>query len=82
MESTPKLGAYVQSEYIIEVVNSLPFNPKETDFIHKIKSDGLIEIVLPWTDAGLGIVVRTTGHTYAETKKIAEILEEEYNFVG
>ena len=38
----------------------------------------LIEIVLPWTDEGYGLIAKTTGRTIAETKKIAEIIEEEF----
>ena len=62
------------------VINSLPYNAKQRRFIRKIREDGLIEIVLPWTDEGLGIVVKTTGRTLRETETIAEILEEEYGY--
>ncbi|MCI8389758.1 MAG: hypothetical protein HFI35_03465 [Roseburia sp.] len=70
----------VQSEYVTGVINSLPYNAKQRRFIRKIREDGLIEIVLPWTDEGLGIVVKTTGRTLRETETIAEILEEEYGY--
>ncbi len=70
----------VQSEYVTGVINSLPYNAKQRRFIRKIREDGLIEIVLPWTDEGLGIVVKTTGRTLRETEAIAEILEEEYGY--
>ena len=41
----------------------------------------LIEIVLPWTDKGYGIVVKTTGRTIRETQKIAQIIEEEFGYI-
>lgn len=68
----------IKNKYVISVVNSLPFNPYERKFIHAVKEDGLIEIVLPWTDEGLGFVVKTTGRRKRETEKIAEILKNEY----
>jgi len=71
----------IRCPYVIEVVNSLPFHPYERKFIRKIREDGLIEIVLPWTDEKLGLVVRTTGRTVRETKKIAEIIEREFGYI-
>lgn len=64
--------------YVVGVINSLPFNPHERKFIKKIHNNGLIEIVLPWTDEGYGIVVRTTGRNISETRKISEILNVRY----
>lgn len=71
----------LHSPYLIEVVNSLPYNPYERKFIRKIRENGLIEIVLPWTDKGYGIVVKTTGRTIRETQKIAQIIEEEFGYI-
>lgn len=68
----------VKSEYVCEVMNSLPFNGGNRKFIHKIRENGLLELVLPWTDEGYGVVVRTTGRNYRETERIAEILKEKY----
>lgn len=68
----------VRSPYVTAVINSLPFNPTERKFIRKVRDDGLIEIVLPWTDKGYGVVVKTTGRNIRETKKISEILNEKY----
>lgn len=67
----------ILSPYVVEVVNSLPYNPHETGFIRKVKPDGLIEIVLTGTDKGLGLVIKTTGRNYRETEKIAQILRDE-----
>lgn len=68
----------VKSPYIIEIVNSLPFNSNTSNFIKKIAHDGLIEIVLTNTDRGLGLAVKTTGRNYKETEEIAKIIEEEF----
>lgn len=68
----------IRCPYVIKVVNSLPFNSHERKFIRRIRENGLIEIVLPWTDKGYGIVVKTTGRTFRETERIGEIIEEKY----
>jgi hypothetical protein len=68
----------VRSQYVIKVINSLPFNPQETDFIRNYYDDGKIEIVLIRSDHGLGVVIQTTGENLFETKAIGEILNEEF----
>lgn len=67
------------SEYVIAIINSLPFNPTTSRFIRKCYSDGKVEIVLHWEDKGIGMVIQTTGRTYNETLAIAEILKEKYD---
>lgn len=78
-----KLQAFAQklcqSPYVIEIVNSLPYNPHETQFIRSVKDNGLIEIVLTDTDKGLGLVLQSTGRNKRETEKIANILKENYS---
>jgi len=64
--------------YVTSIVNSLPFNPKQRDFIKSVNANGLIEIVLTHTDQGLGIAVQTTGRNLQETQTIAEILKSSY----
>ncbi len=71
----------VCSPYVCEVINSMPFNSANRHFIHKVRENGIIEIVLPWTDKGLGVVVKTTGENRRETEKIAEMLKEEYGYL-
>jgi hypothetical protein len=66
----------VKSPYVISIVNSLPFNPKNRHFIKEIYPDGKIEIILTWTDEGLGLLIQTTGRNRQETKKIADIIEK------
>ena len=67
------------SEYIISIINSLPFNSQITQFIRRIHPDGKIEIVLYWEDKGYGMVVQTTGRNFRETKAIAQKLKDKYD---
>ena len=65
----------IRLPYVDKVINSLPFNPCEKDFIRKIYPDGKIEIVLTWTDKGYGLIIQTTGRNLTETESIAEIID-------
>ena len=57
----------------------MPFSPNNRRrFIKRVHNDGLIEIVLPWTDEGYGVVVKTTGRNIRETERIGQIIYEEY----
>jgi len=67
-----------RSPYVTAIVNSLPFNPNQRNFIKSTDENGLIEIVLTQTDQGLGVAVQTTGRNISETKAIAEILKSLY----
>ena len=71
----------IRCPYVVSVINSLPFNSHERRFIKKIRGEGLIEIVLPWTDKGYGVVVQTTGRTMKETELIGKIIMEKYGGV-
>ena len=66
-------------EYIESCINSLPFNSFDKELIRNINPNGQIELVLYWTDKGLGMVIQTTGRNYRETKEIADILTEKYS---
>ncbi|VEN73417.1 conserved hypothetical protein [Candidatus Desulfarcum epimagneticum] len=68
----------VKSPYVIGVINSIPFNPHEKKIIRKLSPAGNIEIVLPDTDQGLGMALKTTGRNLRETKAIAEIIRNKY----
>lgn len=68
----------IRCPYVVGVINSLPFNSYERKFIKRIREEGLIEIVLPWTDKGYGVVVKTTGRTIKETEMIGRIIMEKY----
>lgn len=67
-----------QSPYVVEIVNSLPFNPHSKTVIRKVHDNGLIEFILTWTDAGFGVCIKTTGRNQAETNTIALHLEEKF----
>lgn len=71
----------IRCPYVVGVVNSLPFHSHERRFIKKIREEGLIEIVLPWTDKGYGVVVKTTGRTMKETEMIGRVIMEKYGGV-
>lgn len=68
----------LKSPYVISVINSLPYNSAERNFIRKVYPTGNIEIVLTDTDMGLGLVVKTTGRNLRETKTISEVLKNNY----
>lgn len=68
----------VQSPYVKEIVNSLPFNPKANNPIRRAKENGIVEFVLTWEDAGYGLCIQTTGRNLAETNTIALHLKEKY----
>ena len=66
-------------EYVESCINSLPFNSFDKELIRDVKPNGQIELVLYWTDKGLGMVIQTTGRNYRETKKISDIIAEKYS---
>lgn len=66
------------SPYVEKITNSLPFNPKQTNPIKASSADGIVEFVLTWTDAGLGLCIQTTGRNLVETNTIAIHLSEKY----
>jgi hypothetical protein len=68
----------LNSKYVEAVINSLPYNPHSKNFIKKIYPDGKIEVILPKTDNGLGIIIKTTGRNLKETRAIAKKLEEDF----
>lgn len=68
----------IYSPYVLKVIDSLEFHQHCKKFIYKVKSSGIIELVLYWTDPGYGIAVQTTGRNLRETEEIAKILREEF----
>lgn len=70
----------IKKETFVEgMVNSLPFNPKFEGFIKNVYPNGNIEIVLHWTDKGLGMLISTTAKNLAQTKLAARLLKEKYD---
>ena len=68
----------VTSPFVKGVINSLPFNPKQTNPIKECLEDGKIEIVLVKTDPGYGIIVQTTGKNIEQTKRISELIRKKF----
>ena len=68
----------LKEDFVVEVVNSLPFVPQANSFIEKVLDNGLIYIRLTNTDRGLGLVVRTVGNDMLRTTYFAKILQEKY----
>lgn len=66
---------------MVGIVNSLEFHPKSRRFIRSSADDGVVELVLNWTDAGFGLAVQTTGRNRRETEEIARRLEDEFGHV-
>ena len=69
----------INSPHVNGIVNSLPWNNKTTNFTRRVYPNGLIEVVLHWTDEGLGMVIQTTGRNLRETEEIAGLLKREYD---
>jgi hypothetical protein len=67
-----------RSLYVKGIVNSLPFNPKQTEPIKRTTPEGKVDFVMTWTDAGLGLCIQTTGRNLAETNSIALHLKKEF----
>ena len=74
-----------KSPYVNACVCSIKYQSKSTKLISRIYANGEIDIVLHRTlkgyksDAGYAMKIKTTGRDIRETKKIADILEEEYD---
>ena len=66
-------------EYIVSVINSLPFNSRAINLIKEVYSDGKIELVLYWEDKGIGLIVQTTGRNFRETEEIAKLIKKEFD---
>jgi hypothetical protein len=64
------------SPYVIEMRST---NWGGNDFIRKIHSDGIIEIVMNRTERKYALWVKTTGKNFRQTKAIAEILDDNYS---
>lgn len=69
----------LKEDYIIEVVNSLPFNSHATDMIGKITEDGYIDIIDTDTDAGYGLVIKTTADSKMLAKYMAADIKNKYS---
>ena len=64
--------------YVLECVNSLPFNKNSSKFVRCIKEDYSIDLILNWTNLGFGMNIKTTARNRREAEAIAKILEKDY----
>lgn len=69
----------MKEDFVVGIVNSLPFESRATKFVEKIGGDGIIYLRLIGTDKGLGVAVQTTGNCKIQTTYFAKILEEKYS---
>lgn len=69
----------LENRYVLGVINSIDFSPNAVNLIKDKYSDGTIDIVLYWEDAGYGMKIQTTGRNYRETEAIADIIREEFD---
>ena len=67
------------NEYVIEMRSTEWCRGRCDKFIKKIHNNGFIEIVLYKEAIKYALLVKTTGNSYRETKKISEILEQKYS---
>lgn len=67
------------NDYVIEMRSMEWCRGRCDKFIKKINKDGYIEIVLFKEVRKYGLLVKTTGRNYRETKAISEILEDKYS---
>lgn len=68
----------LKEDFVVEIINSLPFAPRANNFVERILDDGIIYIRLTNTDCGLGLAVRTVGTNKIQTTYFAKILQEKY----
>lgn len=68
-----------RSRYVKEVINNIDFSPTAVNLIKEKYTDGTIDIVLYWEDAGYGMKIQTTGRNYRETEAIAEIIRKNFD---
>ena len=74
-----KFANKIQKEDFVEgILQSLPYNPKATDFIERIGENGVIELRLTKTKQGLGLAVKTVALNKIQTTYFAKILKEKY----
>ena len=68
----------VRHKYV-ERVWSIPYKPKQKEFIDSVYDDGTVDLRLHWTSQGLGVNVKTVGIDWRQTRLIAEILKDKYD---
>lgn len=68
----------LQNPYVVDVINSIDFDSKEKQYIHKIHPDGKIEVRLHWTKIGYGLIISTSAQDIIEARWIAKHLQKRF----
>ncbi len=68
----------IQDEYVVEIINSLPFRGDIRRYVQKVYNDGMIELRLFWLEGGYGLKIKTSGKDLIHTKWIANHLTSRY----
>ena len=68
----------IRDDYVVEILDSLPFRRDERKYIHKVHDDGKLEVRIFWVEGGYGLKIQTSGKDIVHTKWIANHLAERY----
>lgn len=69
----------LQSPYVVDILNSIPFDPSEKQYIHNVYPNGIIEVRLHWTKVGYGLKIATSAQDIIEAWWVAKNLQ---NYFG
>lgn len=69
----------LQSPYVVDILNSIPFDSSEKQYIHNVYPDGIIEVRLHWTKAGYGLKIATSAQDIIEAWWIAKNLQHRFD---
>lgn len=69
----------LQNPYVVDILNSIPFNSTETQYIHNVCSDGIIEVRLHRTKVGYGLKIATSAQDIIEAWWIAKHLQNHFD---
>ncbi len=64
--------------YVVDILNSIPFDPSEKQYIHKVHPNGNIEVRLHWTKRGYGLIIATSANDIIEAWRIAKELQRHF----
>lgn len=64
--------------YVKGILSTRSFDSGETSYIHKIHSDGSIEVRLYWTKTGFGLWISTSAENIVQAYWIAKFLNKKY----
>lgn len=68
----------LKSPYVVDILNSIPFNRTEKQYLHKVHPDGIIEVRLHWTKSGYGLNISTSARDIIEAWWVAKHLQKHF----